>query len=242
MKLLAVDAGNSRIKWGVHEDGCWIARGAVATVDADRLAAEWAGVTPDRIVVSSVAGEEAGARIRIALERFGAQARWVASRPEQHGVTSSYAQPAQLGCDRWVALIAARRLCSGACVVVNAGTTLTADALSAEGIFLGGIIVPGLDLMRAALAGNTAQLALRQGEFSFFPDNTGDAIFSGAVNALAGAVERMLGYMRAAGEYDPLVLLSGGNADVVAARLESRFEIIENIVLEGLAIIGADDE
>ena len=90
------------------------------------------------------------------------------SQAEQCGVRSSYAEPAQLGADRWAALIGARRRYAGPCAVVNAGTTMTVDALSAEGIFLGGFIVPGLELMREALARNTAQLKAQDGRFSFF--------------------------------------------------------------------------
>jgi type III pantothenate kinase len=106
-------------------------------------------------------------------------------------------------------------------------------------VFLGGCIVPGVDLMQHALAGRTAQLARRAGEFRFFPDNTADAIVSGALNAIAGAVDRMAAYMREAGEPEPLVVLSGGAAPLVAPRLEARVALVENLVLEGLQRIAA---
>ena len=82
---------------------------------------------------------------------------------QQCGVRSSYVDPAALGPDRWAALIGAWHLTGGACVVVNAGTTMTVDALNGEGVFLGGCIVPGAALMREALARDTANLALRAG-------------------------------------------------------------------------------
>ena len=87
----------------------------------------------------------------------GAVPYWVVARSEQCGVRSSYADPARLGADRWAALIGARHLYQGACVVVNAGTTMTVDALSSESIFLGGCIVPGFELMRRALAANITE-------------------------------------------------------------------------------------
>lgn len=165
----------------------------------------------------------------------------MSSHSEQCGVRSGYADPAQLGTDRWVALIGARHLISGTCVVVNAGTTMTVDALSADGIFLGGFIVPGYELMREALARNTAQLKLEAGRFSFFPDNTADAIASGALNALAGAIERMVQYVSRTGEDEPVVLVSGGDAQRLIGLLTAEPRLVDNLVLEGLARIGSTD-
>jgi type III pantothenate kinase len=153
-------------------------------------------------------------------------------------VKSGYAKPEQLGSDRWAALIGARHLCAGPCLVINAGTTMTIDALSGDGVFLGGCIVPGLALMQDALARNTAQLELAAGRFLYFPDNTADAIMSGAINALSGAVDRMLGYMQEAAGHEPLVVLSGGAADTLEPHLRGRVERIDNLVLVGLAEVG----
>jgi type III pantothenate kinase len=126
------------------------------------------------------------------------------------------------------------------CVVANAGTTMTVDALSGEGVFLGGVIVPGLDLMRRALAAGTAQLPLLEGAFCYFPDNTADAIMSGAINALAGAIERMRGYLAQTGARDALVVLSGGSAPRILPQLNARCELVDNLVLEGLLEIAHD--
>ena len=240
MRILAVDAGNTRIKWGVH-DGRWTKKGALATAEADRLAESLGDCGAlERVVVANVAGERVAHALREALA-LAPSPLWVAGRAEQCGVRSGYADPGQLGADRWAALIAARHLDCGPCVVVNAGTTMTVDALSADSIFLGGFIVPGFELMKSALAANTAQLAARAGEFSFFPDNTADAIASGALNALAGAVDRMCRYVVETGEDAPLVVLSGGNANLLAPRLSGEVKVVDNLVLEGLARIGTDD-
>jgi type III pantothenate kinase len=126
-------------------------------------------------------------------------------------------------------------------VIANAGTTMTVDALSADSIFLGGFIVPGYSMMRQALASRTAQLGLPEGAFSFFPDKTGDAIVSGALNALAGAIDRMCQYVVQTGEDQPLVVLSGGDAVLLEARLSPRPHVIDHLVLEGLVCIGASD-
>ncbi|MDP1674349.1 MAG: type III pantothenate kinase, partial [Burkholderiales bacterium] len=144
-----------------------------------------------------------------------------------------------LGPDRWAALVGAWQLTGAACVVVNAGTTMTVDALGGDGVFLGGCILPGARLMRESLARDTARLAQRDGAFSYFPDNTGDAIFSGAVNALAGAVERVAKYLGEINGSPPPVLLSGGDAPLVEKRLNAQVTVVDNLVLEGLARIAA---
>jgi type III pantothenate kinase len=241
VRILAIDAGNSRIKWGVHEDGSWRAQGWVATTRPARLAGKWERLdTPDAVVATNVAGARVARSIAAAARRLGRVARFVRSAANQCGVRNSYDHPAQLGADRWAALIGARHLHRGPCVVVNAGTTMTVDALTADGVFLGGMIVAGAALMRSALTRNTAQLRPRSGKFQFFPARTVDAIESGAVNALAGAVERMLRFMREAGQEEPLAMLSGGAARVVAAHLNGTVEVVDNLVLEGIVRIAHD--
>jgi type III pantothenate kinase len=240
MRILAIDAGNSRIKWGMHADDSWEVQGWIETARAARLARAWADLGPDVIVASNVAGSRIQSRIAAAASRFRRRVRFVRSAALQCGVRNSYDQPAGLGPDRWAALIGARGLHRGACVVVGAGTTLTVDALSADGVFLGGMIVPGARLMREALARNTARLRPRPGRFAYFPASTADAIESGAVNALAGAVERMVRFMREAGEDAALTVVSGGGAQALAAHLNGTVEVVDNLVLEGLVRIAHD--
>jgi len=241
MRILAVDAGNSRIKWGVHEDGSWLAQDWVATARVTRLTRAWRKLEPpDILIAANVAGARVGRALAAAARRFKRPIRFVRSAAAQCGVRSSYADPRQLGADRWAALIGAWNLHRGPCVVVNAGTTVTVDALDGAGVFLGGMIVAGPDLMRGALARNTARLRPSPGRFAFFPSRTGDAIESGAVNALAGAVERMVRFMRQAGQTAPLTVLSGGAAQWIAPQLNGAVEVMDNLVLEGLIRIALD--
>ena len=241
MRILAIDAGNSRIKWGVHDDGSWAVQGWVATARAAQLARAWAGLpSPEVAIAANVAGARAARSIAAAARGFRGRLRFVKSAESQCGVRNSYDDPGQLGPDRWAALIGARHLHQGACVVINAGTTMTVDALAADGVFLGGMIVPGTDMMRAALVRGTARLRPRGGRFAFFPANTEDAIASGAANALAGAVERMLRFMREAGEDAPLTLVSGGGARSLAPHLNGTVEVVDNLVLEGLVRIALE--
>ncbi len=245
MNVLAVDIGNTRIKWGYAEGidkktaadrhSYWLRQGWVATAAPTELAAVWSQLpAPQHIVISNVAGAAVGAQVAALLPRTASGPQWLVAAAAQCGVCSGYADPASLGPDRWAALIAARQLAAAACVVVNVGTTMTVDALNGEGVFLGGCIVPGASLMRAALARDTANLAQRDGVFAYFPDNTGDAIWSGAVNALAGVVRQMVAYLEQTGALQPVVLLSGGDAGLVEPRLGGTVMVVDNLVLEGL--------
>jgi type III pantothenate kinase len=121
----------------------------------------------------------------------------------------------------------------GDCLVVMCGTATTVDLLSAEGRFAGGLILPGLDLMRASLASGTADLPAAAGAFAEQPRNTFDAIASGAIQATAGAIERMFHQLDPA--RDPLCLISGGAAASVSPRLTIPHRVVGNLVLEGLA-------
>ncbi|MCW5603981.1 MAG: type III pantothenate kinase [Burkholderiales bacterium] len=174
--MLAIDAGNSRIKWGWSEDGDWQRQSWIATAEAGDLGKALADLPPpDRVVVSNVAGDAVRDRIAAALRPWPARPQWLVSRARQCGVTSSYADPVQLGSDRWAALIGAWHRFHGPCVVVVAGTTMTVDALSGEGAFLGGLIVPGYDLMRASLARAPAQRGGADGAARAWPDRPAPA-------------------------------------------------------------------
>ena len=242
MRVLAVDAGNSRIKWGLHDGESWLVQGWENTARATRLSRAWAKLPrPDRVLSCNVAGPGVRRAIAAAARGWNRPVRFVASRARQCGIASSYDRPAQLGADRWAALIGAWHLFRGPCLVVNAGTTMTVDALDAEGVFLGGMIIPGVDLMRVALARSTAGLGLRAGRFAFFPASTADAIMSGALNALGGAIERMGRFMREAGLSAPLVVVSGGAAGLIAPQLNGPAEVVDNLVLEGLLRIALEN-
>jgi type III pantothenate kinase len=188
------------------------------------------------VVISNVAGEETRCELTASLPTAPPQ-RWIASVREQCGVRNSYADPAQLGCDRWAALIGARRFCAGTALVVNAGTALTVDALTADGVFLGGIIVPGAQLMHQSLAVNTAGLKPGPGGFSMFPDNTDDAIVSGAIDALCGAIERMARFLEECSHAAATCVLSGGGAALIAEHLNLKVKVVDNLVLEGLLML-----
>lgn len=235
---LLFDAGNTRIKWAVHDGRAYVACGAVETARAAELEADLpGGLRVQRAAASNVAGAEVRAHLERACASRGARLAVITSQAEQLGVRSGYREPSQLGSDRWAALIAAHRVGPGHKLVVNAGTALTIDALAADGRFFGGMIVPGPALMRRSLDRGTAGLRLTEGSFADFPASTPDAITTGAIQACAGAIERMRDAMAGADCAPSQIVLSGGAAPELATHLPIAATIRENLVLDGLLLI-----
>jgi len=230
---LAIDCGNTRLKWGVHDGTRWLAQGLLDYADlaglADLLRAQ---PSAHRAIVCNVAGVQIGEAVRAALAALDLPVLEAKSQSLQHGVRNLYDVPEQLGADRWSALVGARALHAGACLVVCAGTATTVDVLDAEGNFQGGLILPGVALMCQALAANTARLPLADGRFAGLPRNTMDAIVSGCLHAQAGAVERM--FEQVAAHPGATCLVSGGAAGQFYELLRVPKRLVDNLVLEGL--------
>jgi type III pantothenate kinase len=236
--LLAIDAGNTRIKWGMHDGRGWRAAGAIATADSAKIVDAWSALPRiDGAIASNVAGPDVARNLASSCDARGATLRTISAQAAQLGVVNGYRDPAQLGADRWAALVAAHAAGGGHKLVVNAGTALTVDALAADGRFLGGIIVPGPALMRRSLDRGTAGLRHTEGAYAEFPTSTPDAITSGALQACAGAVVRLAEAMAARGSAPAQVVLSGGAARELADRLPMPHAIHENLVLDGLVLI-----
>jgi type III pantothenate kinase len=239
--ILAVDAGNTRVKWATHDGADFVNEGWCANADLASLDAKWAALrAPSVIVIANVAGDDITRSLTTLAGRWPVKPHWASSRRSQCGVTSLYENPEQLGVDRWAAMIGARGLTSSACVVVIVGTAMTVNALSAQGEFLGGLIVPGFDLMQTSLATHTAKLQAQPGEFTVFPRTTRDAIASGALQALCGTVDRMCAAMRAHSNADPELIFSGGAGQLVAGRMGRPARFVDKLVLEGLVQIAKD--
>lgn len=236
MSILAVDAGNSRVKWGLCEAGEWRTLGAVGVDELERLSDDdaWRGLhAPQRIAVSNVAGAGVRARLAALLGRWATAPMWLEASAGACGVTNAYAEPRQLGVDRWAALVAARARHRGASLVVLAGTATTIDHLDTGGVFRGGMILPGTRLMKRALHENTAALPLARGEYREFPRSTADAIETGCRVAQVATIERAYRRLPEGGA----CFVSGGGAAEIVALLDFRVEAVEHLVLEGIVLL-----
>jgi type III pantothenate kinase len=236
--VLLMDVGNSRCKWALVQKGIWTHQGVVGNTEWLALQQALAVLPPpSRILASNVAGEAMAQRLRSVCGGWRCSPEFVTANAMQCGVRNGYQQPERLGSDRWAALIAAWNHVQGACLVVNCGTATTVDALSAQGEFLGGLILPGVSLMQHSLATNAAQLMAEQGTLQDFPRNTADAIHSGMLRATLGAIRHQFDLLQArCGAVR--CLLGGGAAGVVQPHLDLPLERVDNLVLKGLQIIG----
>ena len=239
---LLIDLGNSRLKWAQHAPGLW--RTDAALLDKGDftflLDSVWGKIAaPEKVVVCSVSTP---ARLN-ALEKW-VQARWsvtphiVRPQAEQLGVKNLYRNTQQLGADRWAALIGVRGLTASATCVVDAGTAVTVEALSARGEFLGGAVFPGLRLLRDSLVQGTAGIPATEGDASdCLARSTADGVAAGTLFGLAGAVERLIDEYRRTLGATMRVFLTGGDAPALAARLRAAHTPVPDIVLKGLARI-----
>ena len=190
MTLLALDVGNTRLKWALYDaprvGGRLLAHGAQFLENIEKLAeGDWSSLSaPTRVLGCIVAGDAVKRRVEEQLEQWDVTPQWVVSSASEAGLSNGYDHPARLGSDRWVAMIGARQrlLQKGParpCIVVMVGTAVTVEAIDSAGRFLGGIILPGHGIMLRALESGTAGLHVPTGEVRDFPTNTSDALTSG---------------------------------------------------------------
>lgn len=246
MSFLAIDVGNTRLKWALYAHprpgAALLGSGAAFLETIDSLAeSDWKGLpTPDSMLGSCVAGDAVRRRVREQMELWDElEPRWVIPQPHEAGVTNGYDHPTRLGADRWVSLIGARAraLAGGAprpALVVMVGTAVTVDALDTEGRFLGGLILPGFGLMLKALEMGTANLKVPTGEVVDFPTNTSDALMSGGASAIAGAIERQYRKLIGRTGVEPLLLMTGGAAVKLAPITDLHFETVDSLIFDGL--------
>ena len=250
MTFMAIDVGNTRLKWALYETphpaAALLAQGAEFLDHIDRLSdTAWARLpAPSRMLGCVVAGHAVKRRVEEQMELWDAPPQWVVSSAREAGLTNGYDHPTRLGCDRWVAMIGARQrmLAQGPArplVVVMVGTAVTVEAIDAEGRFLGGLILPGHGILMRALESGTAGLHVPTGEVRLFPTNTSDALTSGGTYAIAGAVERMVQHIIAHCGAEPACMMTGGAGWKMAPSMTRPFELVDNLIFDGLLTIAS---
>jgi type III pantothenate kinase len=250
MSFLAIDIGNTRLKWSQysapHPGATLLAHGAEFLENIDKLAeGPWAGLsTPDRMLGCIVAGDAVKRRVHEQMELWDVAPQWVVASAAEAGLTNGYDHPTRLGADRWVAMVGARHrmLAQGQTrpmVVVMVGTAVTVEAIDEHGKFLGGLILPGHGIMLRALESGTAGLHVPTGEVRLFPTNTSDALTSGGTYAIAGAVERMVQHVRQHCGMEPACYMTGGAGWKMAPSMSVQFELVDNLIFDGLLALAA---
>lgn len=240
--ILLLDIGNTRIKWARLEGDRLGAQEAEVHLEADLdpvLERVFDGPAPARVFASNVAGPLMAAALREVCEtRYNLRPEFLVPAPEACGVKNGYKDPTRLGADRWAAVLGAYHRHGGPACVLDAGTAITMDAVDAEGRHLGGLIAPGPQTMRRALAGATASLRDDgEGEFGLLCRETRSAIGSGGWHTAAGFLERM--HQLVGKELGPKTkfLLTGGDAERLAELVPGAFTLVPALVLQGLAVV-----
>ena len=237
---LLVDIGNSRLKWAIEHDGHI---GEIVSVDyrcpefLDDLRLRWRDmVQPKKMAIASVSAKPVLSGI-IDLSRTlwpGLEALIPQASDYAFGVTNAYEHPEKLGVDRWLAMIGAHRHYAGAVCVADCGTAITLDVLQADGRHLGGLIGPGLIMMKQSLASNTAGLPFNTEPYPMqLAAETNVAIANGVLLAAAGLIENAM--RRFAANHQ--LILTGGDAEIVAESLAMSLIVDKELVVKGLAAV-----
>lgn len=232
-----MDVGNSVLKWRVCQGGETLERGSLPST-ADITLPQLAE-TPSEVWIASVAGEERNNALSAAVaDRWQIQPWFAESSAADCGVTNSYREPARMGVDRWLAMIAAWERTGDALCVVDAGSALTIDFLDTQGVHRGGYILPGVAMMERSLLGETARVRFGDApRDSVSPGrSTEEAVLNGLQLAQVGSIALALDRF---GE-DCALVFSGGNGRIAMQLLDRGGSYIEDLVLDGLAQLGCE--
>jgi type III pantothenate kinase len=246
--IAVIDIGNTRLKWAVAgATGLTHMGAAVHVTDLESAVDALVDALPRTVqsaLAANVAGPALGAALAVALrERRSLAVKFVAPEAHRYGLRLAYADPSRLGVDRWLAMLAARAQISGPVCAIQAGTAVTFDAVDAAGRHLGGLIIPGPRLMAEALDRNTGRIGPTAGDVAharglgILGASTDEAVGKGALLAIAAALDRAIAAIGDALDAAPAVLLTGGDAERLAAWLETPARFSADLVLAGLAYI-----
>jgi type III pantothenate kinase len=247
--ILVIDVGNTRLKWA------WLTSTGLsdqqAVMHRDAKPGVWtaalfqSGQQPTRVLVANVAGPAmAKVLTKYSKKFFKVVPEFLSAAPHYRGLSSGYLEPRLLGVDRWLALIAAWSRARTALCVIDAGTAVKVDSVDATGQHLGGLIVPGMHMMREALMSKTSDIA-RAAEHStpslagVLANNTVGAVSRGAVFALAGLADRAAETIEQATGIKPRLFLTGGDAGMITGLMRAKSEVVPDLVLQGLAVVAA---
>lgn len=251
MRVL-LDVGNTHVGWALQEGRDLGPVGRAHHGGGDLtpvLDTVLAGLPiPEAVVVSNVAGADTARVVdEVVARRFGLRPRFIRAPVAGCGVRNGYLRPEALGSDRWAAMVAAHAGWPGDVLVADCGTAVTVDRLGADGGHRGGVIMPGLGLLRRALGAGTSALGGVVGDIpadagdeaaAGLARDTADGVRTGTLLMLAAALDRLEADARRGVQGTLTAIITGGDAPQVLARLSGQWHHEPRLVLRGLAIIG----
>ena len=245
--MLLVDAGNSAVKWALCEAGELASNNRFTHRGRDiagQLTLNWGSLQqPAGVYVANVAGKPVGQALTAWTRLHWSQTpEFIASSAAACGVRNAYPVPENLGVDRWAALIGAHHHTRGAVCIVDCGTAITVDLLLANGHHQGGLIFPGIEMLKRTLREDTAELrsSAEVQAASLIANSTGAAIHGGAVYMAVAAIDRIIGDLTATQVQDFEVIITGGDAGTILTLLAHPARHDPALVLKGLAILAGE--
>jgi type III pantothenate kinase len=246
---MLLDVGNSAVKWATERDGVLEAGGRFYYREAgfSRSAEQaWRGLpAPAMLAVASVAGGDVECEISEWSGRvWGMMPCYIRASKQAAGVTNAYRQPEVLGADRWAAIVAARHDTEQPVCVIDCGTAITLDVVDADGVHQGGLIAPGLDMMRRSLVKETAAIGLLTAEADGVPSllsrNTTDGVNNGVMRMAGALIDRVI--EDATGNYGRSLdaVITGGDAGRLIPLLRRSPRYDRDLVLKGIAILARE--
>lgn len=247
--LLLIDVGNTYIKWSIPYNNNvytahWRYLGSAPRNNIKDLIHAWSILPIKKVIISNVAGPRFKSTLQTLLHStFGTNITitWFISQSKLAGLYNKYKNPSQLGCDRFASAIGAHKIFpQRSLIIITCGTATTIDDVTKEGIFMGGIILPGLKTMLSSLAKTTNLLPIIkkiQKITLHTPNNTIDGISLGCILAQIGAIELVIAaHHKKYKKENSLCIISGGAGATLATYINTTTIIIENLVLVGLHI------
>ena len=245
-RTLLFDIGNTRLKWGILNNDRIVRTGSInhETLQEKGFASLTTRLPQniDRVLASNVAGATFATRLSGVIGiHCHCDIHFVRSERKAFGLTNAYTEPRQFGVDRWVGMIGARADLKSSLCVIDAGTAITIDAIDKSGKHLGGMIVPGVDLIGSGFLKNAAvvpvpgkSVRMPAAGLGIFAKNTHCGVYNGALSAACGAIEHSVRALRSSGQR-PKLVLTGGDASRILKQVQGKFIHRPHLVLQGLA-------
>ncbi len=251
--MLAIDIGNSRLKWALFSDKC-IQEYGVFSYNEENLTAQLASedilLGSSVVEISCVAGENIKKQL---IDWFSNNplnhVRFARTQAKQCNVVNSYNVPDKLGIDRWLAMIAAfdlfnieknKRIC-----VIDCGTAITLDVVDIDGTHLGGFIIPGLQTMIQSLTDHTSIECMVSDAGKALTNNLGvdtqEAVTNGCIQLIVEGLSGIVQNIENSKESSLKCVVTGGDGETISNVLKFPTIYKSHLVLQGLALAASRD-
>ena len=242
--MLVMDIGNSRIKWReTDKPSSRVHSESYCSEQLSEQLVEWFEhiALKSPVIICSVANAEVNGEVRRYFDERNIKCVFLQVSREKAGVRNGYKIAEQMGVDRWVAVVTAYNKYQSAVCVMDAGTALTIDVVDEQGCHLGGLIMPGLNLMKQSLLSGTAGIDEASNSSYLLADNTADAVSSGCSQLIISSIGPIIERIQKQYGLDLITVVTGGDAELVAEHSSGVLKLEKWLILDGLEQLFADE-